>query len=186
MHLAGHPHAQWYLFAVAFIESSVFPIPPDVLLIPMVIMNFDKAFRYAAICTLGSVLGGVFGYAIGYLFYDTLGVEILHFYGMEHKFESFRAWYDEFDVYIVAMAGVTPLPYKVVTIASGMLHANLISFVVASAISRAIRFFLITWLLWRGGPSLKNWIENNLYAITMAAGIGLILIVVLFKYAFGG
>lgn len=186
MRMAGHPKAEWWLFGVAFVESSFFPIPPDVLLIPMVIMHFDKAFRFAAICTLGSVLGGMAGYAIGYLFYDTVGMQVVQFYGMEHKFEKFRAWYSEFDVYIVAMAGVTPLPYKVVTIASGMLQANLLSFIVASAISRAVRFFLIAWLLWRGGPQFKGWIESNLYPLTMAAGILLILIVVLFKFVFGG
>lgn len=186
MRMAGHKNAELVLFVVAFIESSVFPIPPDVLLIPMVIMNFDKAFRYAALCTIGSVLGGVFGYAIGYYFHDAVGMQLINFYGKQEAFAQFQQWYAEFDVYIVAMAGITPLPYKVVTIASGMLQANLLSFVVASAISRALRFFLIAWLLWRGGPEFKGWIERNLYPLTMAAGIALILIVVLFKFVFGG
>lgn len=185
MRMADHPKAEWVLFAVAFVESSVFPIPPDVLLIPMVIMNLDKAFRFATICTVGSVLGGVFGYGLGYFFHDAIGMQLINFYGKQEAFAQFQEWYAEFDVYIVAVAGITPLPYKVVTIASGMLQANLLSFVMASAISRALRFFLIAWLLWRGGPEFKGWIERNLYPLTMAAGIALILLVVLIKFVFG-
>tara|TARA_R110000868_G_scaffold189695_1_gene432832 strand:+ start:17893 stop:18480 length:588 start_codon:yes stop_codon:yes gene_type:complete len=183
---ADHPHAEWVLFFVAFVESSFFPIPPDVLLIPMVIVNFDRAFRYAFICTAGSVLGGIAGYALGYFFFDSIGAAIIDFYGAGEKFASFQGWYAKYDVYIIAMAGITPIPYKIVTIASGLLNANFVNFVLASVVARFIRFFLISWLLWRGGPSLKGWIENNLYPITMAAGVAFILIVVLFKVLFGG
>ena len=186
MQYADHPRAELVLFIVAFVESSFFPIPPDVLLIPMVIVNFDRAFRYALICTIGSVLGGIAGFALGFYFYDTIGTSIIEFYGAEDKFETFRAWYADYDVYIVAMAGITPIPYKIVTIASGLLNAHFVNFVLASVVSRAIRFFLVAWLLWRGGPALKGWIEHNLYPITMAAGVVFILIVVLFKVLLGG
>ena len=186
MQYADHPRAELVLFIVAFIESSFFPIPPDVLLIPMVIVNFDRAFRYALIATIGSVLGGIAGYALGFYFYDTIGTGIIEFYGAGEKFDTFRTWYADYDVYIVAMAGITPIPYKIVTIASGLLNAHFVNFVMASVVSRAIRFFLVAWLLWRGGPSLKGWIEHNLYPITMAAGVVFILVVVLFKVLLGG
>ena len=182
---AAHPKAEWVLFAVAFIESSVFPIPPDVLLIPMIMVHFDRAFRYAFICTAGSVLGGIAGYGLGYFFYDTVGAGLIALYGAEHKFEEFRQWYADYDVYIVAMAGITPMPYKVVTVASGLFQAHFINFVAASAISRAIRFFLIAWLMWKGGPGVKAWIEKNLYALTMAVGMAFILLVVFLKAILG-
>lgn len=183
---ADHPRAEWVLFFVAFIESSFFPIPPDVLLIPMILVNFDKAFRYAFICTLGSVLGGVAGYAMGYFFYDTIGMAIVNFYGAAEKFQNFQEWYAKYDIYIVALGGITPIPYKIVTIGSGLVSANLFNFIWVSVIARAIRFYIVAWLLWRGGASFKGWIENNLYPITMAVGVAFILIVVLLKVVFGG
>jgi membrane protein YqaA with SNARE-associated domain len=182
LRLAGHPHAEMWLFIVAFAESSVFPIPPDVLLIPMVIVNFDKAFRYALVCTIGSVLGGVAGFLIGSAFYDTLGSHIIAFYSMEGAFEKFRMWYAEYDVYIVGVAGFSPIPYKIFTIASGMLQADLATFIAASTVSRGARFFIIAWLLWRGGASFKGWIEHNFKVITMVVSAALILAIVLLKF----
>ncbi len=182
VYLANHPHAPFWLFMVAFVESSVFPIPPDVLLIPMVIINRDKAFHYAMLCTAGSVLGGILGYMIGYAGYDFVGQYIVSFYGLEHKFDVLKAWYAEYDIYIVAVAGFSPIPYKVFTIFSGLLQANIFSFIIASLLSRGARFFLIAWLLWRGGPSFKEWIEKNLYPITIAGSIVLILGIVLVKF----
>lgn len=180
--LASHPKAEMALFIVAFAESSFFPIPPDVLLIPMVIVNFDKAFRYALICTLGSVLGGLFGYAIGAFFFNAIGQTIIDFYGIAHYFELVKQWYAEYDVFIVGAAGFSPIPYKIFTILSGVMDAHLLPFIAASAISRGARFFLISWLLWRGGPAFKGWIENNFYPLTMAATIVIILAVVLLKF----
>ncbi len=180
--LASHPRAELILFLTAFAESSVFPVPPDILLIPMVLANFDKAFRLALVCTVGSVLGGLFGYGIGYLFYETAGRAIIDFYGIGAYYDSFQKLYNEFHVYIVAMAGFSPIPYKIFTIASGAFEANIVGFTIASALSRGARFFLIAWLLWRGGPSFKGWIENNLYPITMVASLALILIVVFVKF----
>lgn len=181
---ANHPRAEWVLFIVAFMESSFFPVPPDILLIPMVVANFDRAFRYAFICTMGSIIGGLAGYGLGYFFYDTLGQAIIAFYGVGDKFTSFQDWYAQYDVYIVALAGVSPIPYKVITIASGMLQANLLNFFTASALSRGFRFFLVSWLLWRGGVPFKRWIEDNLYPLTMAVGVVFIIGVVLIKIVF--
>lgn len=180
--MAAHPRAEWALFAVAFIESSFFPIPPDVLLIPMIIVKQKHAFRYAFICTAGSVIGGIFGYSIGLFAYDTIGQTAIAFYGLQESFDTLAEWYGSFDVYIVAVAGFSPIPYKVFTIFSGFMQADFVGFVLASILSRGARFFLIAWLLWRGGVSLKGWVETNLYPLTMAASIVLIFSIVLVKY----
>jgi membrane protein YqaA with SNARE-associated domain len=186
LQMASHPQAVWVLFFVSFAESSFFPIPPDALLIPMIIVNFDKAFWYAFVCTLGSVLGGIFGYIIGAFAYESVGQWAVNFYNMEDSFTVLQKWYHEYDVYIVGVAGFSPIPYKVFTIFSGFMEAHLPSFIMASAISRGARFFLIAWLLWRGGPRFKTWIETNLYPLTMAAGILLIMGIVLVKYILQG
>jgi len=186
LHMASHPRAELVLFAVAFAESSFFPIPPDALLIPMIIVNFDRAFRYALVCTIGSVLGGVFGYAIGAVAFDSVGQWAVNFYGMQESFDVLKGWYQEYDVYIVGVAGFSPIPYKVFTIFSGFMQANLASFIIASFISRGARFMLVAWLLWRGGPRFKTWIETNLYPLTMAAGIILIMGIVLVKFLMQG
>ncbi len=186
LRMAAHPKAPYVLFAVSFIESSIFPIPPDVILIPMIIVNFDKAFWYATICTVGSVLGGIAGYAIGALLFDTVGQNIIAFYEIESQFEVLKEWYAEYDVFIVGAAGFSPIPYKIFTIMSGLLAANLPAFIVASILSRGARFFLIAWLLWRGGPAFKGWIENNFYPLTMAATVVIILGFVLLKVVLGG
>lgn len=178
---ASHPKAELALFTVAFIESSFFPIPPDILLIPMVLVAFDKAFRYAFVCTLGSVLGGIFGYVIGHFFFDALGQPLVDMYHLADKLEVLRTWYAEYDVFIVGAAGFSPIPYKVFTIFSGMMQADFMQFVLASILSRGARFFLIAWLLWRGGARFKNWIETNFYVLTMAGTVALILLFVLGK-----
>lgn len=178
---ASHPRAEMALFIVAFVESSFFPIPPDILLIPMVLVAFDKAFRYAFVCTLGSVLGGIFGYAIGYFFFDTVGGSILDAYHLTDKFALLQQWYAEYDIFIVGAAGFSPIPYKVFTLLSGVMQADFMQFVMASIVSRGARFFLIAWLLWRGGPRLKGWIETNFYPLTMAATVVLILLFVVGK-----
>lgn len=184
LRLASHPKAELALFAVAFAESSFFPIPPDVLLIPMVLVRFDRAFRYATVCTVGSVLGGILGYFIGATFYGTVGSGIISFYNLQDGFAAFQGWYQLYDAYIVAVAGFSPIPYKIFTIASGMMGADLEKFIVASALSRGARFFLIAWLLWRGGAPFKQWVETNLYPLTMAASIVFILGIVTIKFLF--
>tara|TARA_Y100001960_G_C14442977_1_gene713464 strand:- start:57 stop:644 length:588 start_codon:yes stop_codon:yes gene_type:complete len=175
---ATSKNAGWYLFAIAFAESTFFPIPPDVLLIPLCILLVNRAFSFAMMATLGSVLGGIVGYALGAIFQDSIGMGIVNFYGMQDKFDLIKQWYNDYDVLIVGTAGFSPIPYKIFTITSGMFDINFIGFVVVSFISRGARFFLIAWILWRGGPELKTWIERNLYTLTMLTGIAIVLMVV--------
>ncbi len=162
MALAGHRHALWVLAAVAFIESSVFPIPPDVLIIPMVLAARDRAWRIALVATVASVLGGGLGYLIGAALFETLGRPLLEFYGQMDSFEEFRRIYEEWGAWIVAGAGFTPFPYKVVTIASGVADLDLVTFMAASAASRGARFFLVAALLWQFGPPIRVFIEKYL------------------------
>lgn len=166
MALAGHRHALWALAAVAFIESSVFPIPPDVLIIPMVLAARDQALKIALVATVASVLGGLLGYAIGAGLYDAIGRPILEFYGYLDKFEVFQAKYNEWGAWIVAGAGFTPFPYKVITIASGVADLDLTVFMVASVLSRGARFALVALLLWWFGPPIRLFIERNLPLLT--------------------
>lgn len=179
--LAGHKHAVWILFVVAFAESSFFPIPPDALLIPMILARFDKAFFYAFVCTLGSVLGGIFGYALGYFAFDVFGEPILAFYNYEGKFAQLQALYAQYDMLIVAAAGFSPIPYKVFTVFTGVMETSLWQFVLASALSRGARFFLVAYLLWRGGHRFKGWIEQNLPFVSLVCTVILVILVVLLK-----
>ena len=162
MAMAAGPRAVWALCAVAFIESSFFPIPPDLLLIPLVLANRDKAFRLAAYATIASVLGGAFGYVIGYYLYEAIGIPLLDFYHYTAQFEKFCAAYNNYGAWVVFGAGITPFPYKIITIASGVTKLNFLVFMVASVIARGIRFYLIAWLLWKWGAPMKTWIEKNL------------------------
>lgn len=162
MRLGAHRHALWALALVAFIESSVFPIPPDVLLVPMVLAARDKAWRIASICTVASVLGGFLGYAIGMFLFEELGQPLLELYGYEGQFEAFRDAYNRLGWWIVAGAGVTPFPYKLVTIASGVTGLDPLIFGAASVLARGIRFFLVAALLWYFGPPIRAFIETNL------------------------
>ena len=164
--LAAHPHAMWALFFVSVIESSVFPIPPDVLVIAMVLAAPANAWRIALVCSAGSVVGGYLGYGIGYFLYETVGASIIAFYGYETKFESFRQLYSEWGVWIVSMAGFTPFPYKVITIASGAVSLDPVVFGVASAVSRAARFFLVAALIWKFGVPIRAFIERYLGLLT--------------------
>lgn len=162
MSLAATRHAEKALGSVSFIESSVFPIPPDVLLIPMVLSERAKWLRYAFICTISSVLGALLGYVIGAFLYETVGQPILAFYGKENAFEQVAGWYNEWGGWGVLFAAVTPFPYKVLTIFSGATGLNLLVFVVVSVIGRGLRFFLVSWLLYRFGPPIRVFIEKNL------------------------
>jgi len=168
MSLSGHPHALWALFAVAFIESSVFPIPPDILIIPMVLAAPQRAWKIALVATVASVLGGVLGYAIGAFLFDSLGRPLLDFYGYADKFAAFEAKYNEWGAWIVAGAGFTPFPYKVITIASGVTHLDPFVFIVASILSRGARFFLIAALLWKFGAPIRSFIDRYLPLLATA------------------
>ncbi|ORE97147.1 YqaA family protein [Aurantimonas sp. 22II-16-19i] len=162
MSLAATRHAERALGAIAFIESSVFPIPPDVLIIPMVIAERRKWFRIGLVATVGSVLGAFLGYAIGALFFDVLGEPILAFYGKADAFAEMTAKYNEWGGWAVLFAALTPFPYKVLTIFSGVTGLNLVVFTLVSIVGRGARFFLIAFLLNRYGAPIQGFIERNL------------------------
>lgn len=161
-HLSKDNGAMYWLFAVAFIESSFFPIPPDVMLIPMILASPDKAWKIAGVATVGSVIGAYFGYAIGFYFFQLIAEPLLDFYGYLDKFNSFKNLYNQYGAWIVFGAGITPFPYKIITIASGVVHTNLLVFTVASIIARGMRFFLVAWLLKKYGEAMREFIEKNL------------------------
>lgn len=160
--LAGHPRALWALAIIAFVESSFFPIPPDVLMIPMIIAAPTRAFRIAAVATVASVLGGLFGYAIGALLFETVGQPILDFYGKADAFDSFATRYNDWGAWAVLIAGVTPFPFKVITIASGTTGLSLPVFILSAILARALRFFVVAALLWKFGPPIRDFIEKRL------------------------
>jgi len=160
--LAGHPRALWALAVIAFVESSFFPIPPDVLMIPMIIAAPTRAFRIAAVATVASVLGGLFGYAIGALLFETVGQPILDFYGKTDAFDSFATRYNDWGAWAVLIAGVTPFPFKVITIASGTTGLSLPVFILSAVLARALRFFAVAALLWKFGPPIRDFIEKRL------------------------
>ena len=162
MSLAAHRGASWALATVSFIESSVFPIPPDLLLMPMVLSDRVKAWLYAAICTVASVAGGIAGWLIGYFLFEAIAEPILAFYGYAEKFEEFAHMYNEWGVWIVLFAGVTPFPYKVITIASGATGLGLPVFILSSIVARGLRFFVVAGLLYWLGPPIREFVEKRL------------------------
>ena len=163
MRLAAHPRAELALAGVTFAESSFFPIPPDAVLVPMVLANRAKAWRYALICTISSVLGGIAGYFIGALLFDTLGEWILTLYGLRETFDEVAARYNDMGWLMVLLGGgFTPLPYKVITITSGVTHMNLAVFIGVSVFARCTRFALTCGVLYWAGPRAKEIIEKRL------------------------
>lgn len=172
--LSGRRRAETALFWVAFAESSFFPLPPDLILVPMSLAQPKKAWRYAAICTIASVLGGVVGYGIGYFLLETIGRPILHFYGVTQQYHDLKALFDEWGVWIILIKGMTPIPYKLVTITAGALHFALVPFILASMVSRSLRFFMIAALLWKFGEPVRHFIEKRLELVTSAA-LGLVV-----------
>lgn len=162
MSLANSPHALWALALVAFIESSVFPIPPDILMIPLIVARPRDAFKIAGIATVASVAGGMLGYWIGYGAFETIGRPVLEFYGKDAYFDEFAVKYNEWGAWAVLIAGVTPFPYKVITILSGTTGLSLPVFIVASITARALRFFVVATLLWKFGDPIRDFIERRL------------------------
>ena len=160
--LAESKHALWALAFVAFVESSVFPIPPDVLMIPMIIATPKRAFLIAGIALVASVLGGMLGYFIGWGAFETIGKPVLEFYGKDAYFEEFSTKYNEWGAWAVLIAGVTPFPYKVITILSGVTGLNFWIFMIASVVARSFRFFLVAALLWKFGAPIRDFIEKRL------------------------
>ena len=182
--LSARPGALWALAAVAFIESSIFPIPPDVLIIAMTLAARQRAWTIAAVATISSVLGGFAGYAIGYYLFQEVGQPIIDFYGYSEQFASFREKYNEWGFWIVAAAGFTPFPYKVITIASGAFGLDLATFAIASVASRGARFFLVAALLYRFGPPIKAFLARYLGLLTAIFFVLLIGGFVAIKYLF--
>jgi membrane protein YqaA with SNARE-associated domain len=172
--LAAGPRAMWALIAVSFAESSFFPIPPDVLLIPMMLARPRTAWQLAAICTLASVAGGLLGYAIGYYGFDLIGRPLLEFYGAMGRYDTLKAGFDQWGLWIIILKGMTPIPYKLITIASGVAHFNLVAFVAASIVSRSLRFFLLAVLLWWLGDAARDFIERRLTLVTMVFAVLLV------------
>lgn len=160
--LSAHPKALWALALVAFIESSFFPIPPDILIIPMVLAAPTRAWAIATVATVASVLGGMFGYFIGAVLFDTIGQAIFDFYGKADAVASFNQRFNDWGAWAVLIAGITPFPYKVITIMSGWTGLNLPVFVVSSIVARGIRFFVLALLLWKFGPPIRIFIEKYL------------------------
>ncbi len=162
MGLAGHRHALWALAIVSFTESSFFPIPPDILMIPMILARPNRAFFIASVCLIASVLGGIAGYAIGALFYDQLGAPILAALDKTDAMLEFNTRFNDLGFWPVLIAGLTPFPYKVITIMSGWTGLPIGTFIITSIIARGIRFFVIAALLRQYGEPLRDFIERRL------------------------
>mgnify|MGYP003709701739 CR=1 FL=1 len=175
--LAQSPYAMWGLALVAFLESSVFPIPPDILMIPMIIAMPRKAFLIASVALVSSVAGGMLGYYIGWGLFESIGRPVLEFYGKDAYFDEFAVRYNEWGAWMVLMAGVTPFPYKVITILSGSTGLNFGVFMISSIIARGLRFFVVAGLLWKFGEPIRDFIEKRL-------GLMFVLLVVLLLAGF--
>jgi len=171
---SAKPWATKAVAAIAFLESSIFPIPPDVMLVPMCLAKPQRAFYYAGICTVASVLGGLVGYAIGSLLYDTLGEFLIRLYGYGDKMEAFRAAYAQWGAWIILIKGATPIPYKLVTIASGFAGYNIVWFTVLSVITRGVRFFLLAGLLYFWGEPAREFIEKRLGLVLLVSVVVLV------------
>jgi membrane protein YqaA with SNARE-associated domain len=164
--LAASRYATAALALVAFAESSFFPLPPDLLLIPMILARPRRAFLLAGLCTVMSVLGGFLGYAIGYFLFDAIGRPILEFYHAMGRYDALKAAFAQWGVWIIIIKGLTPIPYKLVTIASGVAQFPIVPFALASLVSRSLRFFLLAALLWRFGEPVREFIEQRLMLVT--------------------
>lgn len=184
LHWSETPHGAWALFILAFSESSFFPIPPDVLLIALAVGKPEKALKFAAICTAGSVLGGMLGYLIGWQFMAAVGERIVAFYGLTEKVDYIEMLYNQYDAWAVGIAGFTPIPYKVFTIAAGAFKINFLVFIIASAVSRSARFFLVGGLIHFFGPGIQAFIDKYFNLLAVVFTILLVGSFFLLKYIF--
>ena len=183
-HWAQTPYGGWALFLLAFAESSFFPIPPDVLLIALAVTHPKAGLKFAAICTLGSVLGGMVGYLIGWQFMASVGEKIVAFYGLTDKVAQIESLYHQYDAWAIAVAGFTPIPYKVFTISAGMFKVDFGVFILASALSRAGRFFLVGGLIYLFGKPIQAFIERYFDLLVIVFTVLLIGGFVLIKFLF--
>lgn len=174
LHWAKTPYGMTALFALAFAESSFFPIPPDVLLIALCLSVPLKAFRFALVCTIASTLGGMFGYFLGAEFYELIGKPIISFYHLTDKYEYVAGLYNRYNAIAVAIAGFTPIPYKLFTILAGVCQINFPIFVTASILSRGARFFIVATLIWKFGESIKVFIDKYFNLLTIIFGVLLV------------
>ncbi|MFC1816297.1 YqaA family protein [Thermodesulfobacteriota bacterium] len=184
LHWAETPYGAWAIFLLAFCESSFFPIPPDILLIALAVAIPKKSIKYALVCSLGSVLGGCFGYLIGWKFMVVIGNEIIRFYGLNQKFDYIRDLYIAYDAWAVGIAGFTPIPYKVFTISAGAFRINFMVFLFASLVSRSARFFLVGGLIYRFGPKIQTFIDKYFNILAVAFTVLLIAGFMLLNYLF--
>jgi len=181
--LSHHRHAMPAMAAVSFTESSFFPIPPDVMIVPMILARRDEAWKIATICTIASVAGAMVGYAIGYWLYASVGAWLVSVYGMSEGIETFRAQFREWGTEIILIKGLTPIPFKLVTIAAGMAHLSFPAFLAAAVVTRSARFFFIAWLLKRYGAPMREFIERRmdligwLFLVVLAGGFALVVLV---------
>lgn len=182
---AFSPYAVPALFLLAFSESSFFPIPPDVLLIALAISVPRKAFYYALVCSMGSVLGGMLGYLIGYAFMDAVGFRIVELYGFTDKWALVGDLYSRYAAWAVGIAGFTPIPYKVFTIAGGAFKIDFLTFVIASALSRSARFFIVSALIYKFGPPVRHFIDKYFDILAVVFVVLLVGGFVLVKYVIG-
>jgi len=171
---AASKNATTWMAGISFAESSFFPIPPDLLLVPMILADRKAAWRIATICTIASVAGGVAGYMIGYFLYEMIGQAVISFYNLSTQFEAMRLAFDEHGAEILFLAGTTPIPYKLVTITAGVAHQSLVVFIVASVLARGLRFFLLAALLYWFGPPIRNFIEKRLALVTTVFAVALV------------
>ena len=182
LHWAETAYGSWALFLLSFCESSFFPIPPDVLLIALSVAIPKKALKYALICSAGSVLGGCLGYLIGWQFMVSIGEKIINFYGMSQKIDYIRTLYMQYDALAIGVAGFTPIPYKVFTISAGALGINFPVFIIASFVSRSLRFFLVGGLIYLFGPTIQSFINKYFNVLAVAFTILLVAGFVIIKY----
>jgi len=182
LHWARTPYGTWALFFIAFSESSFFPVPPDILLIALSVALPKKSFKYALVCSAGSLMGGCFGYFIGWQFMATVGNAIIRFYGLFDKYEYIRQLYVTYDAWAVGLAGFTPIPYKLFTITAGAFRIDFVVFLIASAVSRSARFFLVGSLICAFVPRIQSFIDRYFNTLAVIFMILLILGFVIVKY----
>ena len=172
--LAASRHAMWTMAAISFAESSFLPLPPDFLLIPMTLAQPRRVWFIATVCTIASVLGGFVGYAIGYFLFDAIGRPVLEFYHAMDKYEALKGGFAQWGAWIIILKGLTPIPFKLVTITSGVAKFDLVTFALTSLVSRSLRFFLLAALLWRFGEPVRDFIERRLMLVTSAVAAALV------------